>query len=316
MDITLEQLEKFLISKFPEYISPPIPLKGGMFSKAFAFKTRKAELVIRINADETDFLKDQYACDQFRNIEPVPIPMILEIGRLKDRTHYAISELCPGLTHDMLEKKRLPTAIPNVIKTLAAIHQTDISHTRGFGPIQPDGHGRFSSWAASLQDFNNHKFDYTPENLFKTSFLERDVYTYFLDEFKQLLPRLPEERCLLHGDFGFDNLILAEDGSRVTGVLDWAEICCGDPLYDLAYLEFWSSDPAYAAEYRKQTGQLVGVQKNFEQRMRAYLLRIGLGSMLISAHLHNQREYIRVRERSYSALLPSRSSSTDWTQES
>src|SRR5207249_1974221 len=52
-----------------------------------------------------------------------------------------------------------------------------------------------------------------------------------------LLPRCPEERQVVHGDYGYDN-VLAEHG-RVTGVLDWEALRYGDPLYDVAYLQLY-----------------------------------------------------------------------------
>jgi aminoglycoside phosphotransferase (APT) family kinase protein len=51
---------------------------------------------------------------------------------------------------------------------------------------------------------------------------------------------------LIHNDFKFDNLILDEDLTRVTGILDWEMSTIGDPLMDLGTsLSYWieASDP-------------------------------------------------------------------------
>ena len=43
---------------------------------------------------------------------------------------------------------------------------------------------------------------------------------------------------LLHGDYGFDNVLV--DQGKISGVLDWANAKYGDFLYDVAWLDFWS----------------------------------------------------------------------------
>ncbi|MEX1165029.1 MAG: phosphotransferase family protein [Nitriliruptor sp.] len=47
--------------------------------------------------------------------------------------------------------------------------------------------------------------------------------------------------CVVHGDWRFDNLVLApDDPSRIVGVLDWELATVGDPLMDLgASLAYW-----------------------------------------------------------------------------
>ena len=46
----------------------------------------------------------------------------------------------------------------------------------------------------------------------------------------------PCARTFLHGDFHGHNLLLSNDGLRVTGLLDFEESAAGDPCYDLRYL--------------------------------------------------------------------------------
>jgi aminoglycoside phosphotransferase (APT) family kinase protein len=46
----------------------------------------------------------------------------------------------------------------------------------------------------------------------------------------------PSARAFLHGDFHGHNLLLADNGLDVTGLLDFEESAAGDPCYDLRYL--------------------------------------------------------------------------------
>lgn len=44
----------------------------------------------------------------------------------------------------------------------------------------------------------------------------------------------PPRPTLVHGDFAGPNLLWDADDTRLTGVLDWAQVHVGDPAYDLA----------------------------------------------------------------------------------
>ena len=121
------------------------------------------------------------------------------------------------------------------------------------------------------------------------------------------LPKCRSYRAVVHGDFGFDNLMCLD--GRVTGVLDWAEARIGDPLYDLANLDYWSRLPLGDLWRERVRGSDV---PDFEDRMIVYLLNIGLGSMVISAHLKDEQDYRRVRDRTLSVFHPGRRRPTDW----
>ena len=71
--------------------------------------------------------------------------------------------------------------------------------------------------------------------LFEDSFFGTAVYsTNCATKCSDCLAYLPTERYLIHGDYGFNN-VLADEG-RVTAVLDWANAKFGDFLFDVAYL--------------------------------------------------------------------------------
>jgi len=72
---------------------------------------------------------------------------------------------------------------------------------------------------------------------------------WLLEQLPSLVP--PDERlCLVHGDYGLYNLVVARDGPRIDAVLDWEMSTLGNPWVDLAHhLRAWwePADPNGAA---------------------------------------------------------------------
>ncbi|GMG84052.1 phosphotransferase [Paralimibaculum aggregatum] len=51
----------------------------------------------------------------------------------------------------------------------------------------------------------------------------------------EAVARVPDETCLVHGDYRLDNVILAPGAPEIRAVLDWELATLGHPLSDLAY---------------------------------------------------------------------------------
>jgi hygromycin-B 4-O-kinase len=108
-----------------------------------------------------------------------------------------------------------------------------------------------------------------------------------LEQLRALVEYVPEERHLIHSDLLNYNVLVADD--RLTGVLDWGCGMYGDFLYDLAWLVFWA--PWYPAwhgiDFRREAARhyaSIGLEvPHFEERLRCYLLHIGLGGQAYSA---------------------------------
>lgn len=85
--------------------------------------------------------------------------------------------------------------------------------------------------------------------------------------------------AMIHNDFRFDNLVLAEDDpTRVVGVLDWELATVGDPLMDLGCtLAYWvqADDDEFFLAFRRQPTTTPGMWTR-EQLVDAYLARRGL----------------------------------------
>jgi hygromycin-B 4-O-kinase len=99
----------------------------------------------------------------------------------------------------------------------------------------------------------------------------------------------PEHRGLVHGDLLAGNVLVA--GEWITAVLDWGNSIAGDPLYDLAWLIFWSPwhpglDPA---RLRSVADDLYG-GSDIDERLRCYHLHIGLDGQQYSGFTRNWRQ--------------------------
>jgi len=254
----------------------------GLFSEAYTFEMEDQAYIFRLNADDRDFKKDVYAYQHWYS-PYLPIPEIIKMGQF-DKTHFfAISRQCPGVTFNQLTLLQKKEVFPHLLQTLDYIHQVQFSDHVGKGILDTQGQGIFSSWKESILSLKNPKIPYDWDYLIHQTFLDKSLFDHCQTQMQALLQFCPEEKYLVHGDFGFDNIII--DQGKVTGVLDWAESRIGDPLYDTAWLCFWAEDELDVLH------SLNASQKNIPQRLLCYVLHIGLNGMLIAAHLKDKTQY-------------------------
>jgi aminoglycoside phosphotransferase (APT) family kinase protein len=84
------------------------------------------------------------------------------------------------------------------------------------------------------------------------------------------LPR-PEPTATLHGDLHFRHL-LVDDHDRLTGLIDWGDLCRGDPSVDMSVL--WNLTPEGRREF------LAAYPISDEQLLRTRILAFSLGAVL------------------------------------
>jgi hygromycin-B 4-O-kinase len=115
-----------------------------------------------------------------------------------------------------------------------------------------------------------------------------------------LLNICPEDRSLVHGDYGFDN-VLAADG-RITAVLDWPNAQYGDFLYDVAWLDFWQSGFAFRDLCAAHYGERGIAVPNYAERILCYQCAIALNVLRFFAKRQNEEAYRWTRQTMLSRL--------------
>ena len=127
------------------------------------------------------------------------------------------------------------------------------------------------------------------------TFFEKKIHTVACERLGKLISFCPEERFLVHGDFGFDNMLCG--GNKITGVLDWSYAAYGDFLYDIAYLDFWPTQinlkEILLEHFRKQKVSL----HNGKERILCSQIVIGLTSLNFFAKSNQREKYEWARDR-------------------
>ncbi len=280
----------FLKSRYGKEVGNINPLKGGEISQAFTFDTPDGGYVIRVNRHGTDgFKKDNYAYLNF-NSETVPVPKIIDIGQIDDTYSFALAKRADGASMKSIiqearrEKKLAPDFVPLCLETLDAIHAIDISNTSGFGAWKDDGQANKSSWKEFIMSIGKEGWW---AEMFKTTFLEEGLYTSLYERLGQLIEFCPEQRYLIHGDFGLNNILF--DGQKVVGVTDWSDSKYGDFVYDAAWLSFWPSEYDFTTLCIKHYAKKVVI--NYEKRLLCYQIHIALTMLSFFAKSIQKEKY-------------------------
>ncbi len=290
------QARQFLL----DYYELPYPevqaIKGGESSQAFRFKTSDGPHVLRVNAHaEKGFLKDGLAATEF--VGPtLPIPRVLHTGTLASGYYYAVSKAVPGVTLDKLDVGQRIAILPKIANVLNAIHACKPLN-EGFGEWGLDGKGQYKSWRQYiLSSLGSLRLDVLPP------YYDGSLQLRMQRAVEGLMPKCPEERQLLHGDFGMDN-VLVHDG-EVSGVIDWEQSAYGDPLYDVARLDFWDPEIGYQAWFKEYYSDQpdCGLRRNFDERIACYQLVTAIGAMNFYVETDQPKKYEHVKARALQTL--------------
>lgn len=271
------------------------PIGAGHWAMAYRFDSMGGRYVIRLAENLDDFEKDRTA-GAYRSGR-LPVPRVSAIGRFRD-LHYAISTRAEGMPLERASREQWVEVLPALVGMLGAMEAaTPVGD--GWGGWNGDGVGAHASWRDHLLSV---AYDEPTERTFGWSdALQR--YPVADNAFTRGLSLLDDvaqsdvPRALIHGDLLHRNVHV--DGAKVTGVFDWGCGAYGDPLYDLAWFEFWAPwhpDLDTAALIDAVTFSHPDRAVLADRRF-ACLLHIGLDHLAYHAHRGNEEQLTAVAGR-------------------
>jgi hygromycin-B 4-O-kinase len=270
--LSVQTVATFLRERVASEIKDVRPMQEGEVSQAFSFEWDKG-YVIRINRSIAGFQKDAYAYQHFHS-DRIPIPKVIQIGHIDEQHAFCITERISGLTLQDVDHETIVQLLQPTADIWFALQKYDLSHTNGYGDFDADGQGQYATWRAYLLSILNTASSYRGH---AESHIDQSLLNDIIAIFTTSIRYCPEERFLVHGDFGSNNILA--DGKHITAVLDWDCARYGDPLFDVATAYFWSTwldcMAAQASYYEAHLTQL----PHYWERLLCYQLHIGLSEI-------------------------------------
>jgi hygromycin-B 4-O-kinase len=293
-----------VITLLQEHFSAPIEhlsgINSGQIAQTFSFTSGGQEYIMRFNRDNmgANFPKEAFIAERIAS-PAIPIPHVVHVGRFQE-LHYSITVKVPGRPLDRLPPAEYAQLLPEIMRTLDAIHHIDVSNwPPHYGVFDDNGVGLSVSWRSYLASIREEEEDWDFMGkwhvLFDTTFLERDLFDSIYREMSRLLDNCPEERYLVHGGYGFSNVI-AHEGS-ITGVLDWIDAKYGDFVYDIAWLDFWAPEAQHGELFRRYYARQGVSIPAYDERLRCYHCYIGMDALRFFAKSNQPEAYQWSRKR-------------------
>jgi aminoglycoside phosphotransferase (APT) family kinase protein len=272
------RLESWLVGRVAGFRGPLAvrQFRGGQSNPTYLLETPERRYVLR-RKPPGKLLPSAHAVDrEFRVISalrrqgfPVPEPIVFCDDADVVGTTFFIMAFVDGR---IFWDPHLPGTNPAERAALYDAANATIARLHGFDPA-----------AIGLSDYGRGE-NYVARQVERWSKQYRASQTEAIDDMERIIAWLPGHLPppgpvrLVHGDFRFDNMILAPDAPVVRAVIDWELSTLGDPLSDFTYhLMKWHMPQADAG-----TGSLVGLDvaalgiPSLEDYVDAYASRTGL----------------------------------------
>jgi aminoglycoside phosphotransferase (APT) family kinase protein len=277
-----EALARRLVDRFPEVAGAPLRLLSTGWDRTvwlaggrYAFGFPRREVVVPGVERELEWLP------RLAPLLPCPIPVPRFVGEPSEEFPWPFfgSELVPGVEPgdaDLDGGTRTAVGV-DLAAFLRALHAVDGAGLPGDGNRRADMPFRVPKTRETLREIGRDE-------------------PAFLDEAEELPPP-PEPATVAHGDLHFRHVLV--EGGRLGGVIDWVDICRGDPSIDL--VAYWCFVPpggrdAFAGAYG-------GIDD--AQLLRARVLSLNLCSVLAAyardqGHARLEREALAGLDRTLS----------------
>jgi Predicted aminoglycoside phosphotransferase len=271
-------------------------MEGGNMSSVFSCDVNGQGYVIKFSDLEGAFDTEHYVANLLASQDGIPFPACLAMGHRGQLT-YVILERLEGRNLSELAAEDQLRHVPHLVRILFRLADADVSATSGYGWIRRDGQGSFASWkefvTAAFAEDQTGTFWENWHELYRTTCLERDVFTEIYDRLMHYVPYGEPHRHFVHGDYHPWNIL--SDGARVTGIIDGLYMY-GDPLIDLAVLDRHMPWAGIVAAYQAQLEQAGRSMPHFTERLRAAYYFKGLDGLRFYAKMGWTHAYMGTRQ--------------------
>lgn len=279
-------IRAFLAQQWSESVVTVENLVEGEDSQALYFDSDGRRYALRLNASDYGFQKDAYAYEHFAS-GSIPIPEIVQTGQFNADFAYCISEFVEGQTLQERNPDDIERLLPATVAIQRAIADVDVGHTRGYGEFDLTGNGKSKSWQEWLLTHTSQShFDW--DNIIAKGLVDSTLLNELFSTFRRLVDHVPNERRLIHGDFGSSNLLTHHDA--IVAVLDWDCAGYGDWLFDMAGAYYWRDHllcmKLAADYYERELNHL----PNYRTRVTCYQLRAALIEIYVQASRGEQEK--------------------------
>jgi hygromycin-B 4-O-kinase len=224
----------------------------------------------------------------------IPIRQVLHTGEFLG-LQFTVAVKAQGRGLNQLPLDEFMAILPAVMDLLLKIASVDTSENSGYGWLAPYGNGICGSWREHLCQVKEEElgnFYGRWHKLFETTFLDRQVFEHYYRKMEALIDLTPSRRELVHGGFGYGN-VLVKDG-QVSVVLDWQDARYGDHVFDLAYLLNWYDKPTQEAGlkvYQESIERIGRVEAHLNERIKCYQLYTGIDGLRFAAKTNDEGLY-------------------------
>ena len=270
---------------------------AGEVNEVYGVTTEdKQDVIVRISRQGKNNFEAEEKVIRLARMAGVPAPKVLLIEQASSGSEnltFCVEEKIEGepllSLMDSMDKDTLKSIASEAGEVLSKIHEIVVDK---YGP--QDGSRFFETWGDYIFNIEKRRLEITASA--KLMGIESGLINNafrLLWENKEMFQ--VDEAHLLHGDFGPKHLLIVDN--HITGILDFEGAKGGDPIRDMAWLNFFYGD-SFSIEWLKDGYKNKDIfDENFDLKMKLYRLHLGLDLLEYYGSEKNKSGMIHTRER-------------------
>lgn len=247
----------------------------GEVNEVYDVSTNRGSVIVRISRLGRSSFETEEKIIRLVSLAGVPAPKVLLIDDSPDSGQdltFCIEEKIEGQQlKDLMrfrDKDSLRKLLGESAKILSIIHQIPVNK---FGPINSEKY--FETWADFVYQFEPKRNKIVKVGK-KIGLASNDIDRAFKIQSDHRNLFQLENPMLLHGDFSPKHILVKDNG--ITGVIDFEDAKGGDPIRDIAWLDFFYHNAFPIEWFTDGYTNRELFDKNFDIKMKLYKLNLGL----------------------------------------